>query len=1340
MNRTENQIYEVSKYTDKELFDILDLINPTDRELEAKIIFLYERYRNMQNKSGNELAKFFKDIYERFFGLEEEEAFEVEGYEDYNNNEFTDQRLVEGFEEGDTTIDTTNGVTDTVEPVETVETGETTETVEPTETTETVEPTETVETKGGSRPSTIGFTKQLMFTPDKLNPTLNQTIKRIISVDSQYRDDKTTLSTEFTFNLSEPLRDVLSLKLYSIQVPRTWYTVSTNYGCNFFFLKGNAPGINDGNFDFQIDIPPGNYTAPTIISALNVKVQNLKTTYTDISFGETRIDYNPDNAIASITIDIKKHYNENSYYLYFPTWSYPKTDASGTSSIYNSRYQTIPAFLGYNYNQYYTDILYSSPNLPLTTDTTEASNDAVNGLYYIDDMNNFITIIRYIGPDEYVSGTSMEDLSFNITLSVSGIVTRNSLVDDLNYQLSQNTYLSEESQITRVNVTDPSLNGFGNSFYKLKIKFSRFTTNNIENSKTYVLFPQEIPSASYNKTWTGATSCFRFESLTNEMNNIISETTIIDQQSGKYIITNNPYIYLKCTKPNYDVSQNDYKITINNSTAGYTLADYITAINTAVITENGNTILANPKKTLGDFNTTYMKGYIDTTDSTFKFQVDLNRSFTEDMYYLDIKGGLLTSLLDMSGDYLHGKLNLTANNTLSDQSGNIYSYVSVDNGTYTFQDASSNTYTFFDKDDEIIRHISDFSYNLPNTTIYLNLASAFTLAGSTLKDISENIIYDFSDNDTQNIYNYYSTTNNITYGYYDMYLEIPYFMSSFISEFVSTTDNTMVVNLAYLTGSYSYESYEYFDLSGSGYVFQSSFNDNTQYIIDSSYLLIAHPSLKNYGNQNAGTFKISTDGIYTTHPTGILYRYQDIETEINKLFTNYTDSDGTKLFLGSNIKISPNEATDKLDCTFTIVMRKTLSQTDYKIGFFDASYSRTTTSYTDSTWFNNLNIGNTYLSSAYGALGGIELNTIDTDGKSYTKLVATKGVTINTIQFTDNSNNIFYIKPYEYGVTSIKGENDIQFKIPAVASDGITPINYTRDQLLVAINTALANNELTYGSSISVIKTNNNEYTKMRININKYYYTADYNLVFYDQTSFMKCYTGVKSVKNTTWDTTIGWLIGFHDSTSYNLSLRGTRGSIVTLAGDTTVSVNLYNYFLICLDDFNQNHLNDGLVTVASNNTDITLPSYANRTKLSCDPVTNLLVYDSTPDETTYNQLTQNQIRAITENANAKRQSSIISNTGDVSAKSYGSGPFVQDVFAYIPMKIAGLDNGSVYVDYGGTLQNQERTYFGPVNLSRMRVRLVSDRGDVVNLNGSNWSFSLICEQLYQQKPMGGNK
>ena len=68
-------------------------------------------------------------------------------------------------------------------------------------------------------------------------------------------------------------------------------------------------------------------------------------------------------------------------------------------------------------------------------------------------------------------------------------------------------------------------------------------------------------------------------------------------------------------------------------------------------------------------------------------------------------------------------------------------------------------------------------------------------------------------------------------------------------------------------------------------------------------------------------------------------------------------------------------------------------------------------------------------------------------------------------------------------------------------------------------------------------------------------------------------------------------------------------------------------------------------------------------------------------------------------------------------------------------MKITGLTPGQSFVEYGGTLQNQDRLYFGPVNIRRMSVKLVSDRGDVVDLNGANWSFSLICETLNNLKP-----
>jgi hypothetical protein len=59
--------YNVSGYTDEQLFQILDLNNPSDRELEAKILSMVRKYSNFGNPSGNKLSQFFIDIYNRFF-------------------------------------------------------------------------------------------------------------------------------------------------------------------------------------------------------------------------------------------------------------------------------------------------------------------------------------------------------------------------------------------------------------------------------------------------------------------------------------------------------------------------------------------------------------------------------------------------------------------------------------------------------------------------------------------------------------------------------------------------------------------------------------------------------------------------------------------------------------------------------------------------------------------------------------------------------------------------------------------------------------------------------------------------------------------------------------------------------------------------------------------------------------------------------------------------------------------------------------------------------------------------------------------------------------------------
>ena len=57
--------------------------------------------------------------------------------------------------------------------------------------------------------------------------------------------------------------------------------------------------------------------------------------------------------------------------------------------------------------------------------------------------------------------------------------------------------------------------------------------------------------------------------------------------------------------------------------------------------------------------------------------------------------------------------------------------------------------------------------------------------------------------------------------------------------------------------------------------------------------------------------------------------------------------------------------------------------------------------------------------------------------------------------------------------------------------------------------------------------------------------------------------------------------------------------------------------------------------------------------------------------------------------------------------------------------------NSRSFMDQGHALKVFERKYFGPVNISRLRIRLLDYRGNLVNLNKQDWSFSLLVDQMY---------
>ena len=214
-------------------------------------------------------------------------------------------------------------------------------------------------------------------------------------------------------------------------------------------------------------------------------------------------------------------------------------------------------------------------------------------------------------------------------------------------------------------------------------------------------------------------------------------------------------------------------------------------------------------------------------------------------------------------------------------------------------------------------------------------------------------------------------------------------------------------------------------------------------------------------------------------------------------------------------------------------------------------------------------------------------------------------------------------------------------------------------------------------------------------------------------------------------DNNLGWNLGFRSSNipgvelaiAYDLAPNTSHPLSSVVASVPYCNIGP-NYFLLVVDDFNQNHLNQGLVNIDDTDTTLNPPSYINADiNYSCFSTDEGFqspypVY--IPNAPT--RLTQAQLYSANQIAENRRNTTNIRTPG----------PTTTDVLAVIPLKVGGLSFGDKYIEFGSSLLQNERVYFGPVNISRMRATLRDDKGNIVNLNGADWSFSLISTHLYE--------
>ena len=237
----------------------------------------------------------------------------------------------------------------------------------------------------------------------------------------------------------------------------------------------------------------------------------------------------------------------------------------------------------------------------------------------------------------------------------------------------------------------------------------------------------------------------------------------------------------------------------------------------------------------------------------------------------------------------------------------------------------------------------------------------------------------------------------------------------------------------------------------------------------------------------------------------------------------------------------------------------------------------------------------------------------------------------------------------------------------------------------------------------------------------------------------------------------LGWLLGFR-SESYNPTVITTKVfdniPYPAYVSDAPIDITGPKYIFILLDDFNQNRQSQGIVNAASaqKKDQLNLPEYYSYDLSGVSTGTiapNTRVWapgelKSVTDDPT-RKLTLAQIHTI---------NTILQNRVSTT-NSYSTPPPATDILARIPVirtqsvNNSGVgwlsaDDGDAYkslpststfqymLSNDETLKNNNRTYFGPVNIKRMRIRLTDDKGIQINLNNIDWSFSMKSTNLYQ--------
>jgi hypothetical protein len=292
----------------------------------------------------------------------------------------------------------------------------------------------------------------------------------------------------------------------------------------------------------------------------------------------------------------------------------------------------------------------------------------------------------------------------------------------------------------------------------------------------------------------------------------------------------------------------------------------------------------------------------------------------------------------------------------------------------------------------------------------------------------------------------------------------------------------------------------------------------------------------------------------------------------------------------------------------------------------------------------------------------------------------------------------------------------------------ITSGNYTNQELVDTLNKDASNNSYDISYALNVNNGKISIYTE-----------SDASFVFYDSndTEFTQAKTKYSTPSKINYN--LGWSMGFRpdysNTKSTDIYYNVTSGS--TLTAESIVDTYGTKYIYVIIDDYNQNHMNKGLVSIGVNKPFISNTNYKTDLSINCitdndcnsrqsnTGLTSAQYGSSRTKANGFNKLTKTQTYTHNEIANYRKTFGDEKNSRNYAATT-------SNVFAVIPLDKNALETGSIITENGGPLQLNSRNYFGPVDVEKMRIRLVDDKGENIHLHGGDWVLNVVAECLYK--------